>query len=114
MGGTRADGSRYVTGELIAGGSGASLHKDGVDAIETDATNCMNLPAESLEMDAPVRVLRTALREDSGGAGRVFWNSRGGLRCAGRRKRLRQEHHLYGADRSAADESGAAHGVGPL
>jgi N-methylhydantoinase B len=75
MGGTRADGSRYVTGELIAGGSGASVAKDGVDAIETDATNCMNLPAESLEMDAPVRVHRIALREDSGGAGR----QRGGL-----------------------------------
>jgi N-methylhydantoinase B len=75
MGGTRADGTRYVTGELIAGGSGASVAKDGVDVIETDATNCMNLPAESLEMDAPVRVHRIALREDSGGAGR----RRGGL-----------------------------------
>jgi N-methylhydantoinase B len=75
MGGTRADGSRYVTGELIAGGSGASVERDGVDVIETDATNCMNLPAESLEMDAPVRVHRIALREDSGGAGR----RRGGL-----------------------------------
>jgi N-methylhydantoinase B len=65
----------FVTGELIAGGSGAGRGFDGIGAIETDATNCMNLPAESLEMDAPVRVLRTALREDSGGAGR----RRGGL-----------------------------------
>ena len=43
--------------------------------IETDATNCMNLPAEALELDAPIRVHRVALRPDSGGAGA----QRGGL-----------------------------------
>lgn len=75
MGGIRADGSRYVTGELIAGGSGAGPLRDGVDVIETDATNCMNLSAEALEMDAPVRVHRVGLRPDSGGAGA----RRGGL-----------------------------------
>jgi N-methylhydantoinase B len=75
FGGERPDGTRYVTGELVAGGSGASAHKDGVDVIETDATNCMNLPAEALELDAPIRVHRIALRRDSGGAG----TQRGGL-----------------------------------
>jgi N-methylhydantoinase B len=75
FGGTRPDGTRYVTGELVAGGSGASAGKDGVDVIETDATNCMNLPAEALELDAPIRVHRVALRPDSGGAGA----QRGGL-----------------------------------
>ena len=75
FGGTRPDGTPYVTGELIAGGSGASAGKDGVDGIETDATNCMNLPAEALELDAPIRVNRIALRRDSGGAGM----HRGGL-----------------------------------
>jgi N-methylhydantoinase B len=75
FGGERPDGTRYVTGELVAGGSGASVGKDGVDVIETDATNCMNLPAEALEMDAPIRVHRVALRRDSGGAGA----QRGGL-----------------------------------
>jgi N-methylhydantoinase B len=69
FGGERADGTPFVTGELIAGGSGASASKDGVDGIETDATNCMNLPAEALELDAPIRVHRVALRRDSGGAG---------------------------------------------
>jgi len=69
FGGERSDGTRFVTGELIAGGSGASTAKDGVDGIETDATNCMNLPAEALELDAPIRVHRVALRRDSGGAG---------------------------------------------
>jgi N-methylhydantoinase B/oxoprolinase/acetone carboxylase alpha subunit len=75
FGGRRPDGSRFVIGELIAGGSGAGAEADGVDAIETDATNCMNLPVEALEMDAPVRVTRFGLRMDSGGAGR----RRGGL-----------------------------------
>ena len=69
FGGERSDGTRFVTGELIASGSGASTAKDGVDGIETDATNCMNLPAEALELDAPIRVHRVALRRDSGGAG---------------------------------------------
>jgi len=75
FGGRRADGSRYVVGELVAGGSGAGHGQDGVDVIETDATNCMNLPAEAMEMEAPIRVHRVALRADSGGAGAF----RGGL-----------------------------------
>jgi len=75
FGGRRDNGRPFVVGELIAGGSGAGLASDGVDVIETDATNCMNLPVEALERDAPIRVHRTALRTDSGGAGRF----RGGL-----------------------------------
>ena len=74
FGGKGAMGN-YVVGELIAGGSGAGPDGDGVDAIETDATNCMNLPAEALEMEAPIRLHRIALRTGSGGAGE--W--RGGL-----------------------------------
>src|SRR3984957_4636505 len=74
FGGKNAAGN-YVVGELIAGGSGAGPRQDGVDAIETDATNCMNLPAEALEMEAPIRLHRIALRAGSGGAGE--W--RGGL-----------------------------------
>src|SRR4029079_7191204 len=80
FGGSHPDGNRYVVGELIAGGrgaracvdvriaaaSGASAGLDGVDVIETDATNCMTLPAEAMEMEAPIRVHRVALRTDSG------------------------------------------------
>jgi N-methylhydantoinase B len=73
--GGRAARGNYVVGELIAGGSGAGPDSDGVDAIETDATNCMNLPAEALEMEAPIRLRRVALRAGSGGEGE--W--RGGL-----------------------------------
>ena len=75
FGGRHGNGQAFVTGELIAGGSGAGPQSDGVDAIETDVTNCMNLPVEALEMDAPIRVHRLALRQDSGGAG----TQRGGL-----------------------------------
>jgi N-methylhydantoinase B len=73
--GGRQGGGPYVVGELIAGGSGASADRDGVDVIETDATNCMNLPAEALEMEAPLRLDRVSLRPDSGGPGKF----RGGL-----------------------------------
>jgi N-methylhydantoinase B len=75
FGGRDTRGDPFVTGELIAAGSGAGPSSDGVDVIETDATNCMNLPAEAMEMEAPIRVHRIALRRDSGGAGR----QRGGL-----------------------------------
>lgn len=75
FGGTDRNGRRYVVGELIAGGSGAGPWSDGVDVIETDATNCMNLPVEAFERDAPIRINSTRLRRDSGGAGR----QRGGL-----------------------------------
>jgi N-methylhydantoinase B len=75
FGGLRAGGEAFVTGELLAGGSGAGDGFDGVDAIETDATNCMNLPAEAMELDAPIRVRSWSLHRDSGGPGR--W--RGGL-----------------------------------
>ena len=75
FGGRRPDGQSFVTGDLVASGSGASAHSDGVDVIETDATNCMNLPAEAMEMESPLRLHRVALRPDSGGAGA----HRGGL-----------------------------------
>jgi N-methylhydantoinase B len=65
----------FVTGDLLAGGSGASADLDGVDAIESDATNCMNVPAEAMELEAPIRVNRCALRPDTGGSG----IGRGGL-----------------------------------
>ena len=75
FGGRGRDGKAYVVGELVASGSGAAADRDGVDVIETDASNCMNLPAEAMEMEAPIRIHRVALRRDSGGAGA----HRGGL-----------------------------------
>jgi N-methylhydantoinase B len=43
--------------------------------IETDVSNCMNIPIESVEMNFPLRIPRARLWRDSGGAGRF----RGGL-----------------------------------
>ena len=73
--GKDASGKRYVVSECIGSGAGASAAADGADVVETDVTNCMNLPVEALEMDTAVRVRRTEIRTDSGGKGR----HRGGL-----------------------------------
>jgi len=70
-----ATGRPFVASELAAGGMGARPDQDGIDVIETDVTNCMNIPVESVEMGFPLRVPRAALWADSGGAGRF----RGGL-----------------------------------
>ncbi len=65
----------FVASELAAGGMGARPDKDGIDVIETDVSNCMNIPVESVEMNFPLRIPRARLWLDSGGAGRF----RGGL-----------------------------------
>jgi N-methylhydantoinase B len=70
-----ATGRTFVASELAAGGMGARPGKDGIDVIETDVSNCMNIPVESVEMNFPLRIPRLRLWRDSGGAGR--W--RGGL-----------------------------------
>ncbi len=75
FGGADAAHGPFIVGDLVAGGSGAGPAGDGVDVVESDATNCMNLPAEALEMEAPIRLLDNSLRADSGGAGA----HRGGL-----------------------------------
>ena len=116
FGGARTDGSRYVTGELLASGSGASATKDGVDVIETDATNCMNLPVEAMEMDAPIRIHRTALRQGSGGAGAY----RGGLGILREYEILHGEvrfthrgerHYCPASGRQGGEDGATAHSV---
>ena len=86
-GGQRSDGRRYVISESVGSGSGASAWSDGVDGTETDCTNCMNQPVEALEMESPIRVWRSQIREDSGGAGR----RRGG-------SGIRREYELLDGD----------------
>nr|ARR75631.1 5-oxoprolinase [uncultured bacterium] len=68
-------GRLFVASELAAGGMGARPQKDGIDCIETDVSNCMNIPVEALEMNFPLRIRRTGLWTDSTGAGKF----RGGL-----------------------------------
>ncbi|MFM9847561.1 MAG: hydantoinase B/oxoprolinase family protein [Hyphomicrobiaceae bacterium] len=71
FGGTREDGTRYGLSDLIAGGGGARPDLDGIEAIDTDVSNCMNVPAEAIEMSYPLRVLHYRLRRDGGGPGRT-------------------------------------------
>jgi N-methylhydantoinase B len=76
FGGTNPEtGRTFVASELAAGGMGARPYKDGIDCIETDVSNCMNIPVEAVEMNFPLRIRRTGLWGDSAGAGMY----RGGL-----------------------------------
>lgn len=60
----------YVYLETIAGGSGASMHQDGLNGVQVHLTNTSNLPIEALEMEFPLVVVREySLIENSGGAG---------------------------------------------
>jgi N-methylhydantoinase B len=70
-----ATGRTFVASELAAGGMGARPAKDGIHVVETDVSNCMNIPIEALEMNFPLRIGRTGLWADSAGAGAT----RGGL-----------------------------------
>src|SRR2546425_8771195 len=60
-------GQPFVASELAAGGMGARPDKDGIDVIETDVSNCMNIPVESVEMNFPLRIPRARLWLDSRG-----------------------------------------------
>src|SRR5215510_2822616 len=70
FGGNRADGAPYGLSDLVAGGGGARPQLDGIEAVDTDVSNCMNVPAEAIEMSYPFRVLYYRLRCDGGGAGK--------------------------------------------
>ncbi len=71
----KLSGSDFVYVEALGGGMGARSTKDGMDGVQVHITNTSNLPAEALEMEYPLRVLRYELVPDSGGPGRF----RGGL-----------------------------------
>jgi N-methylhydantoinase B/oxoprolinase/acetone carboxylase alpha subunit len=75
FGGQTASGDPFIISELVAAGTGASAILDGVDCLQTDGTNSMNLPVEAVAMEGPIRVTRFGLRPDSGGVGA----HRGGL-----------------------------------
>jgi N-methylhydantoinase B len=68
-------GHRFMCSDFSSGGTGGQPGRDGVDSLETDIANTMNMPAESLEMNYPIRVRSYRLWEDSAGAG----HHRGGL-----------------------------------
>jgi N-methylhydantoinase B/oxoprolinase/acetone carboxylase alpha subunit len=77
IGGGTAEGP-WVYYETVAGGQGGRPPRPGVigarplpgmSGVHTAMTNTLNTPIEALERAIPVRVRRTTLRRDSGGAG---------------------------------------------
>ena len=70
--------------ETYAGGQGAMIDQDGMDAIQNHMTNTRNAPVESIESAYPLRVEAYELIPDSEGAG----EHRGGI---GLRRAVRAE-----------------------
>lgn len=76
FGGIHPDTNEYFTYyETIAGGYGATLRNDGMDAVQAHFQNTENAPVEETEASYPVRILRYELIDDSEGPGQ----HRGGL-----------------------------------
>jgi N-methylhydantoinase B len=69
------DGHANVQFEIEVGGWGGRPGLDGPDCLSAGVHNLANNPIELVENEFPLRVIRYALRQDSGGAGRF----RGGL-----------------------------------
>jgi N-methylhydantoinase B len=69
------EGRANVQFEIEVGGWGARPALDGPDCLSAGVHNLANNPIELVENEFPLRVVRYALRNDSGGAGR----QRGGL-----------------------------------
>ncbi|WP_049981939.1 hydantoinase B/oxoprolinase family protein [Halolamina rubra] len=113
--GANGDGEPYAFYETQGGGFGGRAGKDGMDGVHVHMSNTMNTPAEVLETAYPLRILRYALRPDSGGAGEF----RGGLglrrdiEVRGHEARFslladRQQHAPYGLEGGDEGERGAA------
>jgi N-methylhydantoinase B len=68
-------GETYLAADIVGGGMGGHAGDDGMSAVDTHMGNCAMMSAEAMEVEAPLRVLSTALVQDSGGAG----EHRGGL-----------------------------------
>ena len=93
-------GTREVLVEIEIGGSGAHPAKDGVNAYASGMHNNSNIPVEMIEVQLPLTVLRYALREGSGGAGRF----RGGLGLV-REWRVDSPHCFFTANMDRFDHA---------
>jgi N-methylhydantoinase B len=89
-------GERFGLTDIVAGGGGARPMGDGIEVVDTDVSNCMNIPVEAIEMGYPMRVRSIRLRRDGGGAGRerggtgierVLEVTRGEIACSYRSER---------------------------
>ncbi|MDP2710420.1 MAG: hydantoinase B/oxoprolinase family protein [Solirubrobacteraceae bacterium] len=62
-------GAGFTYYETLGGGQGACADADGPSAVHVAMSNTLNTPAEALELEFPLRVVRHAIRRGSGGAG---------------------------------------------
>lgn len=92
--GTDAEGKRFLSREVLGGGSGGRYYADGNDAIHI-VPDSRNQPAEFTETRFPLLVEKLALRTDSGGAGL----RRGGLGYEKHYRALIDCHTIVTADR---------------
>jgi N-methylhydantoinase B len=65
----RTDGTWATLYETHGGGEGARADRDGAPVVRVHMSNVMNTPAEVIEAEYPIEVVRQALRRGSGGAG---------------------------------------------
>ena len=93
-----SNGQLFGCSDIVAGGMGGRPGKDGIDLMDTDITNSMNIPAEAFEAHFPLRVRTTQYRPDSGGPGefrggmgieRTIEVTHGPIRCS-----FRSDRHL--------------------
>tara|TARA_A100001391_G_scaffold205447_1_gene206357 strand:- start:21191 stop:22870 length:1680 start_codon:yes stop_codon:yes gene_type:complete len=102
-------GNRFIFYESYCGGMGATERFDGADGLSTGTSNAMNIPAEAIELDFPIRLLRYELVPNSGGAGK----HRGGLGLLREYEMLAEESTMnIRGDRVTFAPQGAA-GGGP-
>jgi N-methylhydantoinase B len=103
-------GAGWMVTEILAGGAGGGPEGPGLHAISADVSNARNLPVETLEAIAPIRVDAAERRRVSGGPGRMSGGD--GLRRVYRllhgtaEVSYRGERHLAGAP--GAQGGGAA------
>jgi N-methylhydantoinase B len=67
--GNRPDGSWWTLYETHGGGEGGQQDRDGCTATRVHLSNMANTPAEFIEAEYPIQVLRSAVRRGSGGKG---------------------------------------------
>jgi N-methylhydantoinase B len=65
----RSDGAWATLYETHGGGEGARIDRDGAPVVRVHMSNVMNTPAEVIEAEYPIEVVRQTLRRGSGGAG---------------------------------------------
>jgi N-methylhydantoinase B len=69
-GDSTGDAAGFTYYETLGGGQGACPGADGPSGVHVAMSNTLNTPVEALELEFPLRVVRHAIRRDSGGAGR--------------------------------------------